>query len=133
MSFVIASLLCLTSTNKDIEIPEWLSEYVWNWLARNKRINVSADVGNGLEREAETSTDTFHDALETHGETSSSDYDEDSGDDSSWSGSGADEERPQTVRRSARTRVPRRVLTYESLGADPKITRYTLHSRGKHK
>ena len=95
--------------------------------------DVSADVGNGLEREAETSTDTFHDALETHGETSSSDYDEDSGDDSSWSGSGADEERPQTVRRSARTRVPRRVLTYESLGADPKITRYTLHSRGKHK
>jgi transposase InsO family protein len=36
-------------------------------------------------------------------------------------------ERPQTVRRSARPRASRRVLTYDKLGGTPKITRYTLY------
>lgn len=35
-------------------------------------------------------------------------------------------ERPQTVRRSARPRASRRVLTYDKLGGTPKIKRYTL-------
>ena len=37
-------------------------------------------------------------------------------------------ERPQTVRRSARPRTSRRVLTYNKLGGTPKISRYTLYS-----
>ena len=51
------------------------------------------------------------------------------GDDSDLSGSDRECE-VQTVRRTARQRVPKRVLTYDSLSGEPKIKRYTLYYCG---
>ena len=78
----------------------------------------SEDVGDV---EDTMSDATYHDAVETQGESPSDESDL----------SGSDREREvQTVRRTTRQRVPKRVLTYDSLGGEPKIKRYTLYYCG---
>ena len=68
----------------------------------------------GGRTDAETSTDTFHDAVETPQEVSSSEDENSTSED--------EEDRPSTVRRSERPRKPRRILTYDEVGG---ISRYT--------
>ena len=68
----------------------------------------------GGKTDAETSTDTFHDAVETPQEVSSSEDENSTSED--------EEDRPSTVRRSERPRKPRRILTYDEVGG---ISRYT--------